>query len=140
MAWREAYDEIMAEYDQAVQELQKNRKLFDGVLGMGSHPGDAACHEMMDKKIQALCGQAGELTAEERKDLLETIYHASLRWIGPEYARLMLVALHRHTLPVISMLKKEDRAELAAWYQKAWPRYKRLPVQDEVLKELKSQA
>ena len=54
-------DAVLQDYLAAVQELQKGRKLFDGLLGMGSRPGDAPCHDELDKKIAALCAQAAEL-------------------------------------------------------------------------------
>ncbi len=138
MSWREEYGTIMREYDEAVTEIQKNRKMFDGVLGMGNHPGNAPCHDVLDKRIETLCAAAAaDPEAGSFRELLENIYSAALKWQGPEYARLMLIAVHRHTVPVVARLAEADRAELCAWYEKTWPRRKRLPVQDEVLKALK---
>ena len=138
MSRREEFSGMMAEYDEAVTEVQKNRKMFDGVFGMGNHPGNAPCHDTLDRKIETLCREAADAPdAGQIRELLEAVYAAPLGWNGPEYARLMLVAIQRHTLPLIPLLRVEDRAELSAWYQKAWPRRKRLPVQEEVLKALK---
>ena len=138
MSRQEEFSAMMAEYEEAVTEVQKNRKMFDGVLGMGAHPGNAPCHDALDKKIAALCeAVAGDPGAGQAKELLDAVYGASLKWEGPEYARLMLIAVQRHTLPVIPRLSPEERAELAAWYERSFPRRKRLPVQDEVLKALK---
>ena len=129
--------ENLREYDQAVQELQKNRKMLDGVLGLGKHPGDAACHEILDKQIETLCKETAEDgTPEEAAALLEEIYHTERNWKGPEYARLMLTAVQRHTIPVIPKLTPESRKTLCAWYEKEYPRRKRLPVQDQVMKAL----
>ena len=61
--WKQELDALMREYDQAVAELQRKRKPLDGVLGLGSHPGEAACHEILDGKIQELC-QRAETEAE----------------------------------------------------------------------------
>ena len=138
MSWREEFSATMAEYEEAVTEVQKNRKMFDGVFGMGNHPGNAPCHDTLDRKIQAMCTQAGETPdAGQIREMLEAVYAAPLAWKGPEYARLMLVAVQRHTLPLIPLLPERDRAELGAWYQEAWPRRKRMPVQEDVLKALK---
>ena len=72
----------------------------------------------------------------EKKELLEKLYGLPIRWEGPEYARLMLVALQRHTLTLIPGVNPEDRKAMAERYRKEWPRIKRLPVQDQVLKAL----
>ena len=138
MEWKQEMDAMMAEYDAAVVEVQKKRKPLDGVLGLGSHPGDAACHEILDGKVQALCQRAEtEADPGEKKELLEEIYRLPGRWNGPEYARLMLIALQRHTLGLIPGMDVEDRKSMAEWYQKEWPRVQRLPIQDSVLKALK---
>ncbi len=60
MTVSEEFQEIMREYDDAVEEVQKNRKRFDGFFGLGHHPGDAACHEIMDGKVKDLCARAAE--------------------------------------------------------------------------------
>ena len=138
MEWKQELDALLREYDQAVAEVQKNRKMFDGVMGLGTHPGSAACHEIMDKQVAELCQRAAaeEAPAEERLVLVRAIFEAEKKWKGPEYARLMLTALQRHTIPVIGLLPEADRQELADWYGKAYPRRNRLPVQEEVLAAL----
>lgn len=128
---------ILREYDQAVQELQKKRRMLDGLLGMGNHPGNDACHELLDRRIEALCREAAEAGApEEATALAEAILRAEGNWQGPEYARLMLVAVQRHTLSLIPLLPPDEKKRLAAWYEKQYPRRKRLPVQGQVLKAL----
>ena len=138
MEWKQELDALMREYDLAVAELQRKRKPLDGVLGLGSHPGEAACHEILDGKIQELCQRAEtEADPAEKKELLDNLYRLPGRWEGPEYARLMLIALQRHTLGLIPGMEPEDRKAMAEWYQKEWPRVKRLPIQDQILKALK---
>ena len=138
MEWKQEMDALLREYDRAVAELQRTRKPLDGVLGLGSHPGEADCHEILDGKMQALCQRAEtEADPAEKRDLLDHLYHLPGRWEGPEYARLMLIALQRHTLSLIPGMNPEDQKAMAEWYQKEWPRSKRLPVQDQILKMLK---
>ncbi len=138
MDFLQEYQRLMTEYDQAVQELQKKRKVFDGLLGVGNHPGNAACHELLDRQTEALCREALEKgSPEELKTLAEAVFQSERKWQGPEYARLMLVAIQRHTLEMIPRMEKTDRENLAAWYRQAYPRMRRLPVQDQVLKALK---
>jgi len=140
MGLKEEFTNTMNEYDAAVQEVQKNRKFFDGLLGMGTHPGSAACHDTMDRRVAEICGQAAESAdAGEKAELVWAVFQAEGSWKGPEYARLMLAAIQRHTLPLISGLEETDRKELAEWYRKTYPRHKRLPMQEQVLKALKEQ-
>ena len=129
---------IMDEYTEAVRNVQKNRKMFDGVMGLGNHPGNAPSHETLDKKVESLCLEAaGWENSEDREALIREISQAALDWEGPEYARLMLVAVQRHTLELIPKLEPEGRERLTEWYQKAYPRIRRLPVQNQVLSALK---
>ena len=133
------YREIMAEYDTAVAEVTKNMKPIDGFFGVGKHPGEATCHEIMDKKIQSLCDRVVE---EQESDgeaaaLTEAILLQESQWTGPDFARLMLIAIQRHTLKLIPMLSEEKRFELGAWYHRQYPRRKRLPVQFQIDKALR---
>ena len=131
---------LIRQYSEDVQELQKHRKLFDGLFGMGGSAANAPCHDRLDRAVEELCGRAAEETAEapERAELVREILQAQGRWQGPEYARLMLAALQRHTLGLIPLLEAGDRAALLGWYEKEYPRRKRLPVQDQILKALKT--
>ena len=137
MTYPERFQKIMAEYYMAVQEVQGKRKFFDGLLGMGNHPGNAACHEAMDRQVMDLCREAaGEAGPEEAAGLIREIYGAEEKWHGPEYARLMLLAVQRHTMTMIDRLEEKDRQEMARQYAKRYPRRKRLPVQDQILERL----
>ena len=134
MGFTEEYSAIMAEYNEEVQKVQQKRKFFDGVLGMGQHPGDAHCHEAMDQKVKELCDRAAaEADAGEAAELTGAVFQSAMKWKGPEYARLMLLAIQRHTLVLIPLLEKEKKEELRALFEKNYPRRTRVPVQDQVL-------
>ena len=139
MIFRERLDALLEEYDAAVAQLQGKRRWLDGLLGLGKHPGEDPCHDQLDERVKALCDEASgeEATAGGRLELVEGILRAEGRWKGPEFARLMLCAIQRHALPLIPLLEGADRARLAEWYAKACPRYRRLPVQEQVLAALK---
>ena len=138
MTYLEEFQEIMTEYDAAVDEVQKKRRGFDGFMGLGNHPGNAACHEIMDKKVAELCGRAAaEGTSAEAAALTEAVLKKENSWDGPEFARLMLKAVQRHALPVIPRLAPEDRRSLGEWYDKTSPRRQRLPAMEAVYKALK---
>ena len=137
MMLTEELNEILKEYDLAVQEVQKKRKFMDGVFGFGNHPGNAACHEQLDQKMESLCRRAAESGDEQEiYALTKAVFEAGDRWEGPEYARLMLVAVQRHAMDLIPMLSSESRKELAAAYDRKYPRRKRLPVQEPLYREL----
>ena len=57
--------------------------------------------------------------------------HPSVYW--------MLLAVHGLTQPLIARLRPEDAQAMYLWYQKAYPRRERLPVQNQVLEALKRQ-
>ena len=138
MGFIEEYHGIMNVYREEVQKVQQKKRFFDGVLGLGTHPGSAACHEIMDQQVEALCDRAAaEADAAEKAELTEAILQAAVQWKGPEYARLMLVATQRHTLKLIPTLEAEKKESLRAWFEQEFPRRMRLPVQDQVLKMLK---
>ena len=137
MEYTERFQEIMWNYAEAVQAVQQKRKLFDGVFGLGNHPGSAPCHDAMDTAVADLCREAAETgNTEEMAGLTESILRTERTWDGPQYARLMTAAIQRHTLALIPKLDPGDRQRLAAWYKKEYPRSKRLPVQDQVLDAL----
>ena len=107
------FQAALAEYAQAVTEVQKSRKMFDGVLGLGNHPSNAPCHDVFDKKVESLCLEAAEPeNGAERAALVEAVFGAEGQCKGPEYARLMLIAAQRHTLPLLPLLAPARRVLL----------------------------
>lgn len=139
MEYLQKLQRILQEYEQAVQEVQKKRRIFDGMLGLGNHPGNAACHDTLDQQTEKLCTEVSEEgSAEEAAALVEAIFGAEGQWEGPEYARLMLIAIQRHTIALAERMGDEARQKLAARYEKEYPRSRRLPVQEQVLKCLRS--
>ncbi len=137
MSITERFRDLMTIYDEAVQEVQRKRKPLDGVFGLGHHPGSDPCHDTMDSAVEELCREAAQTEdAAALAALTEAIFRAERAWDGPEYARLMLAAIQRHTLVLIPLLEPGERARLAEWYRKEYPRRKRLPVQDRVMAAL----
>ena len=137
MTISEEYQEIMTEYDAAVDNVQKNRKRFDGFFGLGHHPGNAPCHEIMDEKVKNLCARAAEeADPAEKAALTGAVLKTEKSWDGPEFARLMLCAIQRHTLELIPLLEDGVRRELAEWYGANYPRRERLPAQEKVYRAL----
>ena len=138
--YTERFREILNEYREGLEKDRKNRKPLSGIFGFGAGPGDDPCHEILDRQAGQLMEElgAGEPAPEETAELVNAVFRAEGSEAWPEYARLALIAIQRHTLPLISRMNPGDRAELAAWYEKQYPKHKRLPVQKIILQELKS--
>ena len=52
----------------------------------------------------------------------------------------MREAVQGHARTLVPLLEPETARELAAWYNKTYPRRRRLPVQNQLLKELERRA
>jgi len=140
MDYTQEWKQILAKYREDVGKLQQKKRFLDGMFGLGNHPGNDACHDALDQAAEALCGRAAaEGDPASVSALTKEILQAQASWDGPEYAALMLAAVQRHTMNLIPGLSREDRAEIREWYEKHYPRRKRLPVQEQLLKSLKAE-
>ncbi len=136
MSGTEEFWQLIAAYEADVAVLGKQRRSIAGLFGLGSTPADDPCHERLDRAVGELCARAAEEPPEEAAALTEAVLKAENGFSGQEYARLSLIALQRHTMTLIPLLEEEKKAALAAWYRETYPRRKRLPVQDQILKAL----
>lgn len=146
MEYTEELRRILEIYREAVARVEKNKKPYDGLLGMGKKPSDDACHEQMDQGVAALIQRvagvndeaAGVVPADPSAvdALLSGLMHAAKEFDGPEYARIALVAAQRHGIPLIPRMTAAGRAELCAWYDKAYPRRLRFPIQKQIVDAL----
>ena len=136
--YTERFRGIIATYVEELEKAEKNRKPFGGLFGFGQGPGDYPCHETMDRQVAELTAEAAdtEESPEETAELVKTVLQAETSRKWPEAARLALLAIQRHTLPLIARMSPEDRGEISAWYADAYPRRRRLPVQRQIVKEL----
>jgi len=140
MALADKFREILAEYRADLANMEKRRSPTDGLLGFGRGRGDDPCHDSLDSRTAALLREAQEAPPEEGAALMRELLRAPEEGAWPEHAYLMLIALQRHSLGLISRLSAADAEELAAWQQKTYPFYRRLPVQKDVLRALKRQS
>lgn len=129
---------IIEQYIEDFEKAEKNRKPGSGLFGFGQGPGDYPCHEKMDKQVGELCREAAEddSGADETAALVKAVLQSEKSRQWPEAARLAVMAVQRHTIPLISRMSPEDRKELLSWYWKAYPRHRRLPVQKQIIREL----
>ena len=128
-------------YFEQVRAAEKRLKPADGLFGMGEKLSNAPCHDAFWKALRAFLegmdvkeapGQVGQaLDFIYRAPFAYPDVHPSVYW--------MLLAVQGLTQPLIACLRPEDAQALYRWYQKAYPRRERLPVQNQVLEALKRQ-
>ncbi len=151
MDYTEELREILAEYDKSVEELEKNKKPFDGIFGMGRRPADDPCHDLMDRKVEELTRRAaGEIPSEEGETriadtaetdaLVRALFSAAGAYRGPVYAGMTLVAIQRHGMRLIPRMSGEAKSTLAGWYAKEYPKRRRFPMQEEICRLLQAGA
>ncbi len=151
MDYTEELRGILAEYDQSVVELEKNKKPFEGIFGIGRRAADDPCHDLMDRKVEQLTRRAaGEIPSEEGEiraadaaeadALVRALFTAAGAYRGPGYAGMTLVAIQRHGMRLIPRMSGEARSALAIWYGKEYPKRKRFPIQEEICRLLQAEA
>ncbi len=129
---------ILDTYGEELEAAGKKRKAVSGIFGFGPKPGDDPCHEKADRAVQTLLEElAEEDDAELTGQVVSGVLHADAGRKWPSDASLMLIAIQRHTLPLLPKMNAEARQELCAWYEKRYKRSQRLPLQKTILKLLK---
>ena len=83
---------------------------------------------------------AGSPDSAEVREVLDFVFNEPVAYRGPQCAYWMLTAVQGLTDMLIPLLSREDAAALAASYGKRYPRWKRLPNQDQLLAKLKKAA
>ena len=131
--------EICENYIDTVAELERNRKIGEGIFGLKGGPKDSPCH---DRFIEDLAGALKDLSAsgagpEEIREVLSYLYRAPLENKNQKSAYWMLLAAHGLTFDLIDCLTPEGAAALYDRYAEDYPRWERLPVQKNVLSRLK---
>ncbi|MBE5803575.1 MAG: hypothetical protein E7316_03585 [Clostridiales bacterium] len=134
LALRSLIDEYLCQVDQ----LLRDAKPSDGLLGMGKAPQHDPCHEAFDQQVEACLSSAAaqELSSSEASNLAEILLFSEKLRDVPLCAGWMLIAVHRHCLLLVPLLTAQAAADLYERYRKAYPIHRRLPVQRELLKAL----
>ena len=134
-------DRLFEDYAADAQELERNRKPNE-LFGLKFGPTDDPRHDRFADELAALLS---DFVAEDPESgavraVIEKLYGAAKRYTEPKSAYWMLVAAQGLITRLVPGLDRADAAALAADYDKLWPRRARLPVQDEVLRQLKKAA
>lgn len=131
--------ELYGEYIAQVQKLEKEKKIGDGLFGMGKKISDDPCHECFSDKLEKLLKEyaVSKPASAEIREVLSYIY--SVQKENKEYlsAYWLMNAVHGFTFELIDILSREDASAVYELYDKNCPRRERFPVQKKVLKALK---
>ena len=127
-------------YLKFVEELERKRKPGEGIFGLKGGPADNPCHEQYSETVrQLLEGFARQNPPSGLvRPVLEELYAAPKRHPRPACSYWMLIAVQRHSLPLIDLLSPQDAFDLYVRFSRDVPRHERLPVQTEILKKLKT--
>ena len=134
--------EIYSAYIEKAEQLESNRKIGEGLLGIGKKPADDPCHEQFANDIENALKDiaSGSPNSQEAKEILLYIYSTPAAHEEPKSIYWMLVAVHGATSVLVPFLSHEDAAEVYKMYCKAFRRWERLPVQKNVCDLLKKQS
>ena len=129
--------EIYGAYIEKTVQLQKDRKLLQGVFGFGGRLGDDPCHAQFAEDVAAA---VADVTAEEAAAVMEYVLKTPEQHKDNGLAYWMLLAVHGKVSTVADKLSTESASALLTWDEKQYPKRMRLPVQKELLKQLKAAA
>ena len=140
--WFSRVEALFDAYLQTVAELEKNRKLGDGMFGMRPGPADDPCHERFAADLEMLLKEyaAAKPSSGEAAEILRFLFGRAEETSMPRSAYWMLIAVQGLGRELIGLLSCEDAAGLLTFYGKRYPRRMRLPVQNQIMKQLKLQA
>lgn len=130
---------IYSEYIFATEKLNNERNFADGFMGFGKKEDNNSCHDKfythLEEELSALTKTS--LSQTELVEILKYIYIIPFENRKNVSAYWMMIAAHSLTECLIPLLSKENAERFAEWYGKIYPRNKRLPVQNKILKLLK---
>lgn len=131
-------ESLYGDYLDAVTALERDRRFGEGIFGMKGGPADDPCHERFAAELRALLEEFLALSppSGDVRETAEYLFTAPLRHPGPKTAYWMLIAVQSLTKPLLGVLTPADAGALRTLLEKSYPRYARMPVQNELLKEL----
>lgn len=129
-------------YIETVTALERERKPFEGLFGMKGGPKDDPCHGRFSEELRTMLEElaAQEPASETLREVLSYIYTCPREHPEPKSAYWMLEAAHGLALPLIERLTPADAEALRARYARDYPRWQRLPVQQQTYAALKARA
>lgn len=132
---------LIEEYAEKAAELERNRKVGEGLFGITPGPADNPCHDKFVEDLRQMLGQfaAQDPLSGQVLPVLETVYGAAQAHQTVQSAYWMLMAVHGLTVDLIPLLNQADATALLSRYEAQFPRRVRMPVQKQVISALKKQ-
>ena len=133
---------VCQSYITEAERLESERKIGDGLFGIGRKPADDPCHDKFADDMEKVFSELADEKpgSDLARDILSYIYHLPKEHEKPVSIYWMLNAIHGLTLPVIEFLSPGDAGILASRYASDFRRWDRLPAQEQVYKALKRKA
>ena len=133
---------LYEEYITEVEQLERDKKPADGLLGFGKKISDDPCHDRFSERLRKMLEDyaAEKPDTSDIRAVLEYIYSIQTEHKDPVSAYWLMNAVHGFTADLVKILSREDASALCEFYEKKCPRSERFPVQKKVIKALKSAA
>lgn len=130
---------LYAAYIEEFEELECRRKPWEGALGFGAGAAGYACHDKFFEDAEMLLNSSAKsATPEQALEILEFVFFtAPERWKDYAPVYWVMIALHGKTSSLICCLEPVTAQTLNEKYTAIYPRNLRLPVQRDVIKDLK---
>jgi len=138
MTYTERLNERIDAYIAQVNDLMANKRVFDGIFGLGHHPKNDPCHVVFYEDVKKMVEEcvADKPSAEEVDEFAESLLKAEKTRGNLSEIQMMYIPIQGLVLQLIPMMSNAKKQELGAWYSKAVPRRMRFPVQRDVCKAL----
>ena len=129
---------VYEEYTAQVSRLERERKAWDGLFGMGKKLADDPCHERFLDELEKLLKAFAEEkpSSGDIRGVLDFIYRISCDEDQPSSALMPMNAVHSLTVELAGQLSPQDAAALLEQYTADYPKSRRFPVHKTVVKTL----
>ena len=129
-------------YIEKARQLERDKKLGDGWMGLKPGPKDDPCHGQFAQDLEQALAEllAAEPSSAGTYEVLAYVYRAPKALSAPLTATWMFQAVHGLTEPLISRLDRADARALRDEYKRLYRRWDRLPTQKQTLDALEKAA
>ena len=137
MTTLEQLEELFVTYDQQAKTAREKSSYFATVLGIGNDYRSHPCHDQFYEAVGQCLAQflEQEPDAQAVAPVLQWLLQiASQHKDEPTY--WYLYAMHGYAGGLIERAEPTLCAQLHAWYNQAYPRIERMPVQNTIYKAL----
>ncbi len=124
-------------YDVQAKDAKKKESPFAGVFGLGRDSRHDRCHDEFFQKVGELISAfAAEDPPAEEADQVLTWLLTTASQHKNEVTYWYLYCIHGYAIRVLPFASREHCEELYQWYGSEYPKRDRMPVQQEIYKEL----